>query len=123
MSTSILTLSGTASDAATTSSKTTLTSADVQRRAALQQVTVLQAFAGEVLRSRRWRFGGALAGLARLVRLPRLSAANLVPWQQLGSAGEGPAAHWESTGEKPQFLATGFIPAGWLRVRLRLSSE
>src|SRR5262249_24309774 len=47
----------------------------------------------------------------------------LVPWQQIRPAGNNRPGSWESTGAEPQFLATGFIPPGWLRVRLRLNSE
>jgi glycosyltransferase involved in cell wall biosynthesis len=102
---------------------TAASSTEERLRVALQQSAVLDAFAGRVLRSRRWRFGELFAALGRLFCPPTLSAKDLVAWQQLRPAGDNRPVRWESTGTEPQFLATGFIPAGWLRVRLRLNSE
>jgi glycosyltransferase involved in cell wall biosynthesis len=96
---------------------------EARHRDARLQAAVLEAFAAGVLRSRRWRIGEAVAALGRLFRPPTLSANDLSPWQQLRPADGQPTGRWESTGPQPQFLATGFLPAGWLRVRLRVTSE
>src|SRR5262245_12445250 len=96
--------------------------ADDRRRAALQQTTLLPAFVRRALRSRRWRLGEVCASIGRLFRPPALSAADLVPWQQLRPA-DGAPGRWQSTGAEPQFLAAGYLPAGWLRVRLRMTGE
>ncbi len=93
---------------------------DLRRDA--RQSAVSYAHAGRVPRSRRGRIGQTFATLGRLLRPPVLTASDLVPWQQLRPAAGGPG-RWESTGSEPQFLATGFFPAGWLRVRLRLTSD
>lgn len=87
----------------------------------LQQTAVQSAFIQSVLRSRRWRIGEALAQIGRLFRAPAFTTENLTPWQHLEA--DGGLGRWRATGSAPRFLALGYLPSGWLRIRLTLTSE
>ena len=91
-----------------------------RRPAAEQQADVLAAFARSALGTRRGRAAARLAGLGALLRPARFTADSLQPWQQLEPEADG---GWRATGPRPQFLASGPLPAGWLRVRLRMSGD
>jgi glycosyltransferase involved in cell wall biosynthesis len=58
-----------------------------------------------------------------LVKPPRIGLRELIPSQQLRAGASKALDRWESTGAEPCFMASTSLPAGWLRVRLRMSSE
>jgi GT2 family glycosyltransferase len=61
--------------------------------------------------------------LRRLFRPRGCTAADLIPAQQLEDMpGEHPGT-WKATGPDPQFLAACHLPAGWVRLRLQMTSS
>jgi glycosyltransferase involved in cell wall biosynthesis len=87
------------------------------------QVALLQAFVAKTLRSQRWRIGEAFSRVTRLFRPTKVTASDLVPVQQLHREPGDLLRNWRAAGSEPQFLATNYIPAGWLRIRLRMASD
>jgi len=63
-----------------------------------------------------------LRALRRLVRPRGFGLADLMPWNQLDEVPNEPD-RWISTGTDPQFLVPCCLPAGWLRIRLKMTSQ
>lgn len=72
--------------------------------------------------SRSWRMLEPLRALRRLLRPRGFGLPDLMPWNQLDEIPDEPN-HWMSTGTDPQFLVPCCLPAGWLRIRLKMTSE
>jgi glycosyltransferase involved in cell wall biosynthesis len=86
-----------------------------------QQLAVLDALTQGILRSRSWRLTSPLRALRHVLAPHGLSQRNLVPWQQLERI-DG-RDNWVALGPDPQFVIPCWLPAGWVRVRLRMCSN
>src|SRR5207244_385047 len=73
--------------------------------------------------SRLWKFLTPIRQLRRWLRPRGFSAAALLPWRQLEPDREAAPGTWLATGPSPFFIVPCELPAGGLRVRLRMSSE
>jgi GT2 family glycosyltransferase len=100
--------------------RTALAARSAEVRALQQQQVVLTSLLAATERSWSMRLTAPLRALRRLFRPSGFDAARLIPWQQLEAVAPDT---WQATGPDPQFLIPCQLPAGWLRVRLRLSSE
>ena len=54
---------------------------------------------------------GLLGRLRRLVRPAPLDLAGLLPWQQVEADEQNGPGAWRATGDRPQFLVRGALPA------------
>ncbi|HXG08241.1 MAG TPA: glycosyltransferase family 2 protein [Gemmataceae bacterium] len=72
--------------------------------------------------SRSWRLLGPLRALRRLLRPRGFDARALIPWHQLEEVPEAPRGTWRATGPDPLFFVPCLLPAGWLRLRLKMTS-
>jgi GT2 family glycosyltransferase/glycosyltransferase involved in cell wall biosynthesis len=68
--------------------------------------------------SRGWRL---LSGLTRLLRSRGFDRNALIPWSNL--RGDERGAAWHVTGPRAHFMVPCFLPAGWLRIRVRMTSD
>jgi GT2 family glycosyltransferase/glycosyltransferase involved in cell wall biosynthesis len=87
-----------------------------------QQGIALASFAESLFDSFFWGALSRLRTVKDLLRPVRFGASALQPVQHLQRDREGGPGAWEATGEAPQFLVPCLLPAGWLRVRLRMTS-
>jgi len=89
----------------------------------LQRYVVLHSFVRSLHASRLWRLLEPLRGLRRCLRPRRFGAEALVPWQNLELDPQGPPGSWLATGAGAHFIVPCALPAGWLRVRLKMAGE
>jgi len=91
-----------------------------ERDAWRQQAGVLAALLQSSERSWSMRLTAPLRGLRRLLWPRGFDIRALLPWQQLEATEDG---GWRSTGDDPQFIVPCQLPAGWARIRLRMTSS
>jgi glycosyltransferase involved in cell wall biosynthesis len=87
-----------------------------------EQVVILNSIVTSLERSRFWRLLNPLRTLRQIVRPRGFGLNDLMPWNQLDEIPNEPD-RWMSTGTDPQFLVPCCLPAGWLRIRLKMTSE
>jgi GT2 family glycosyltransferase len=63
-----------------------------------------------------------LRRLREMLRPRGFDAAALIPWRHLEPVADAPAGTWRATAADPQFLVPCYLPAGWVRVRLRMTT-
>jgi GT2 family glycosyltransferase len=85
-----------------------------------QRLVILDSLLQSVCRSRSWRLTSPLRVLRQLFAPRGFTHRELLPWQELQPSGQRDT--WLSLGSDPQFLVPCWLPAGWLRVRLRMRS-
>jgi GT2 family glycosyltransferase/glycosyltransferase involved in cell wall biosynthesis len=89
----------------------------------LQRYVVLNSFVKSLHGSRLWRLFEPLRALRRCLRPRRFGAEALVPWQNLEPDPQGPTGSWNAVGAGAHFIVPCALPAGWLRIRLKMSGE
>jgi GT2 family glycosyltransferase len=85
----------------------------------VRRTLVLRNYAEALDESASWRLLGPLRWLRRQFRPRGFSDEHLIPWSGLEPV-DGAAGTWKALHDDPQFLVSCFLPAGWLRVRLRI---
>ncbi|MFL5331536.1 MAG: glycosyltransferase [Gemmataceae bacterium] len=78
---------------------------------------VLLSFVDALESSRGWKLLAPLRRVKNLIRPRGFTRDNLRPWKDLDPLPE--TGKWNATGADPQFLVCCWLPAGWVRVRLR----
>jgi GT2 family glycosyltransferase/glycosyltransferase involved in cell wall biosynthesis/SAM-dependent methyltransferase len=74
---------------------------------------------GQSLRaSQSWQIINALG---RLLRSRGFDRQALIPWHNIGGDPRGEA--WQVTGPQAHFIVPCFLPAGWLRIRVRMTGD
>jgi O-antigen biosynthesis protein len=91
-------------------------------RAKDQSLYVLHSFAASLETSFGWRLLAPLRAVKHWLRPRGFNQSHLLPWNQLDPT-PGVPGNWEVRGTNPQFLVACWLPAGWLRVRLRMHSS
>lgn len=97
------------------------TRADVLRWRQLYLIN--RAFSQGLLGSRGWQLLWPLRAVRRWLRPFTVDARSLLPWNQLEPDPLAAPGTWIATGPEPHFIAPCALPAGMLRVRLRLTCE
>jgi glycosyltransferase involved in cell wall biosynthesis len=87
-----------------------------------ERFVILNSLVSSMTSSRLWRLLEPLRALRRLVKPRGFGLGDLMPWNQLDEIPNEPNG-WMSTGTDPQFLVPCYLPAGWLRIRLKMTSE
>lgn len=87
-----------------------------------ERLVILNSMVTSLERSRAWRLLEPLRAMRQLVRPRGFGLADLMPWNQLDEIPNEPNC-WMSTGTDAQFLVPCCLPAGWLRIRLKMTSE
>jgi GT2 family glycosyltransferase/SAM-dependent methyltransferase len=87
-----------------------------------QRFIILRAFADALQQSATWRLFAPLRWLRHWLRPRGLRAEHLLPWKGLEPVADASPGTWRAPGDDPQFLVSCYLPAGWLRVRLRVHS-
>jgi GT2 family glycosyltransferase len=67
-----------------------------------------------------WRALGPLRWLRELLRPKGFGAQHLLPWRNLEPVSDAPPGTWKAIDDDPQFMVSCYLPAGWLRVRMKL---
>src|SRR5262245_16894850 len=83
---------------------------------------VLNAYATALETSATWRLLEPIRWLRRLFRPKGFTAADLLPWRDLEPVAGAPPGNWEAVDDDPQFIVSCHLPAGWVRVRLKMHS-
>jgi GT2 family glycosyltransferase len=86
----------------------------------VRRTLVLRNYAEALDESVSWRMLAPLRWLRRQIRPRGFSSAHLIPWSGLEPVDDAPAATWKALHDDPQFLVSCYLPAGWLRVRLKI---
>ena len=86
-----------------------------------QQFLIAHSLWASVQRSRSWKLLAPLRALRRLLAPHGCGARDLIPWQQLQPV-VGAAGAWAATGEDAHFFVPCLFSAGWVRVRLQMTS-
>jgi GT2 family glycosyltransferase/glycosyltransferase involved in cell wall biosynthesis len=89
----------------------------------LQRYVVLNSFVKSLHGSRLWRWFEPFRALRRCLRPRRFGAEALVPWQNLEPDPQRAPGSWTATGPGAHFIVPCALPAGWLRVRLKMAGE
>lgn len=87
-----------------------------------QSLYVLRAYAEALESSAGWRMLRPLRFLKQCLRPRGFNQSHLLPWQQLDPIPNEPG-DWNIRGEEPQFLVVCWLPAGWLRLRIKMHSS
>jgi GT2 family glycosyltransferase/predicted SAM-dependent methyltransferase len=87
-----------------------------------ERLVILDSMVSSMTNSRPWRLLEPLRALRRLLRPRGFGLNDLMPWNQVDEIPNEPN-HWMSTGTDPQFLVPCCLPAGWLRIRLKMTSQ
>jgi GT2 family glycosyltransferase len=87
------------------------------------QYLISRSFIQSLSQSRVWRMLRPLRAARDLLRPRGFGANDLIPWHHLEPDREAPAGTWVATGASPYFIVPCVLPAGWLHVRLRMTTE
>src|SRR5439155_25479239 len=87
-----------------------------------EHTLIMNSMITSLTHSRSWRLLEPLRALRRLLKPRGFGLRDLMPWNQLDEVPNEPD-RWMSTGTDPQFLVPCCLPAGWLRIRLKMTSE
>jgi GT2 family glycosyltransferase len=85
----------------------------------VRRTLVLRNYAEALDESASWRLLAPLRWLRRQLRPRGFVAEHLIPWSGLEPV-EGSVGTWKALHDDPQFLVSCYLPAGWLRVRLKI---
>ncbi len=86
----------------------------------VRRTLVLRNYAEALERSASWQMLAPLRWLRRQVRSRGFTVEHLIPWAGLEPV-EGAAANtWLALNDDPQFVVSCYLPAGWVRVRLKM---
>jgi GT2 family glycosyltransferase len=81
---------------------------------------VLRSFADALQQSLPWRLMAPVRWLRHHLRPRGFGAEHLLPWRHLEPVADAPPGTWQALGPDPQFIVSCYLPAGWVRVRLRV---
>lgn len=87
------------------------------------QYLISHSFVRSLSRSPVWRLLRPLRAARQLLRPRGFGVSDLIAWQQLEPDREAPPGTWVATGSTPYFIVACVLPAGWLRFRLRMTTE
>lgn len=87
-----------------------------------QRFQVMRGFADGLMTSGSWRLLAPLRWFKHLIRPRGFNHSHLLPLKDLEPA-EGNSNAWTALSDDPQFLVSCWLPAGWLRVRLKAHSS
>lgn len=87
-----------------------------------QSLYVMRSFAEGLESSAGWRMLAPLRAVKRCLRPSGFNQSHLLPWQQLDPISSEDGA-WQVRGPDAHFLVVCWLPAGWLRVRIRVHSS
>ena len=87
-----------------------------------EHTLIMNSMITSLTHSRSWRLLEPLRALRRLLKPRGFGLRDLMPWNQLDEVPNEPD-RWMSTGTDPQFLVPCCLPAGWLRIRLKMTSQ
>jgi GT2 family glycosyltransferase len=87
------------------------------------QYLINHSFVQCLFRSPAWRLLRPLRAGRQLLRPRGFSVNDLIAWHDLEPDREAPVGTWVATGPSPYFIVPCVLPAGWLRVRLRMTTE
>src|SRR5262249_40453478 len=93
---------------------------DAAEKQFAQRRAVFDSLLTAVQDSPGWKLTAPLRALWQWWKVPGFSADALIPWHNLEPAPEAGPGAWKAAGDDAQFLTPCLLPAGWLRVRLRL---
>jgi GT2 family glycosyltransferase len=85
----------------------------------VRRTLVLRNYADALDGSASWRLLAPLRWLRRQLRPRGFTADHLLPWSGLEPV-DGAPGTWQALHDDPQFLVCCYLPAGWVRVRLKL---
>jgi len=88
-----------------------------------QQVIVLRSFVQSLRGSRAWGLLAPLRAARRLLGSRGFDASALLPRRHLEPIADGEPGEWVAIGPEPSFVAPCVLPAGWLSIRLAMTSE
>jgi GT2 family glycosyltransferase len=88
----------------------------------VRRTLVLRNYAEALDGSASWRLLAPLRWLRRQLRSRGFSAEHLLPWSGLGPVAGAAAGTWRALHDDPQFLVSCYLPAGWVRVRLKMQA-
>lgn len=88
-----------------------------------RQHMMLHSYVESVNRSGPWRLLSPLRLLRRVLRPRGLDESALIPWHQLVKHPKGEPGTWFATGNDAHFIVPCYLPAGWLRIRVRMASD
>src|SRR5205085_5992408 len=88
-----------------------------------RQHMMLHSYVESVNGSGPWKLLAPLRLLRRMLRPRGLDERALIPWHQLVEHPKGEAGTWFVTGNDAHFIVPCHLPAGWLRVRVRMASD
>jgi GT2 family glycosyltransferase len=88
-----------------------------------QQYLLNQSYLQSLAQSSVWKLLKPIRTLRRLLRPRGFDARALIPWNHLEEDPEGPRGTWIANGPRPYFLVPCELPAGRLRIRIRLASD
>lgn len=94
-----------------------------QARAWQTRFLLSSSFLEALFRSRWWRLLAPVRFLRGLLRPRGFDERALIPWNQLEPVADAGPGWWRATGPSPEFLAPCYLPAGWLRIRVKLASK
>src|SRR5439155_16369066 len=87
------------------------------------QYLINHSFVQSLSGSLTWSVLRPFRALRQLLRPRGFSATDLIPWHHLEPDREAAAGTWVATGPSPHFIVPCVLPAGWLRFRLRMTTE
>jgi O-antigen biosynthesis protein len=88
----------------------------------VRRTLVLRTYAEALDGSASWRLLAPLRWLRRQVWPRGFTAERLLPWAGLEMVNDAPAGTWRAIDDDPQFVVCCYLPAGWLRVRLKIQA-
>jgi GT2 family glycosyltransferase len=88
----------------------------------VRRTLVLRNYAEALDGSASWKLLAPLRWLRRQLRPRGFTAENLLPWVGLEPVADAPSGTWRALHDDPQFLVCCYLPAGWVRVRLKIHS-
>src|SRR5262249_39049978 len=88
-----------------------------------RQHMMLHSYVESVNGSGPWKLLAPLRLLRRTLHPRGLDEGALIPWHQLVAHPKGEPGTWFATGNDAHFIVPCHLPAGWLRIRVRMASD
>lgn len=88
-----------------------------------RQHMMLESHVHSLTHSKVWRLMAPLRLLRRVLRPRGLDETSLIPWNQLVRHPKVGGDTWFVTGTDGHFIVPCYLPAGWIRIRLKMTSD
>src|SRR5262249_15568932 len=88
-----------------------------------EQYVISQSFVQGIFASAGWKLTGWLRAIRQVTRPTTFDQGSLIPWHQLDPDNAALPGTWVAKGPRPVFLTPCFMPAGWLRIQLRMTRD